>query len=266
VNDAENSQIEERQTQRRHLLRTVLIVLGVLIAIPLVYQIVLIGQYYVKIKRGELPTGEARVAKEHFSRASNAMNATVKPEDIIAIPPTGNAPELGNPDARVTVVVFLDYECSYSQESATSIRAVMETYKDQVHFFVRDYPITELHPLAREAALAADCILEQGQKAYWRYFDLLFGDQQDMTATSSFRDIAGRAQVNIALFDQCVAKRAYDRKIDDDIDLAKKVNVPGTPTFFVFSGGSTDVKVFPSAMNEKTFSQILRGALENLPK
>lgn len=214
--------------------------------------------YYLKIKRGEIATGAERILQESIAQATANQHPT--PDDLARLQPSATTPEYGNADSRVTIVAFMDYQCPYSQESATSIRAVMETYKDVVHFYVRDYPISELHPQARDAALAANCALEQGQKAYWRYYDFLFGTPQDTFSADMFRTLAERANINVARFDECMAKRTYDVKIDKDIDDAKNAGAAGTPTFFV-----NGVR-FDGAVNEHMLTEIVKSALDSLPR
>jgi len=217
--------------------------------------------YYVKIKNGEIATGAERVIQESIAHAKANQNPTK--EDLERLIPSATTPEYGDPDARITIVEFVDYQCPYSQDSATSVRAVMEAYKDKVHFYIRDYPITELHPEARNAALAANCALEQGQKAYWRYSDFLFGTPQDTFSMEMFRTLASRANINVARFDECMAKRTYDVKIDKDIDDAKNAGAQGTPTFFI------NGVMYPQgggALNEYVLTEVIKSALDSLPK
>ena len=237
------------------------IVLGVLLLIPIVWMGVLIASYYMKIQKGEIATGEERVIQESIAQAKANQHPTQ--DDLARLQPSATTGEYGSPDARVTVVEFVDYQCPYSQESATSVRAVMETYKDKVHFYVRDYPIPELHAQARDAALAANCALEQGQKAYWRYWDFLFGTPQDTFSTDVFRTLAQRANINVTRFDECMAKRTYDVKIDKDIDDAKNAGAQGTPTFFI------NGIMFPpggGALNEYQLTEVIKSVLDSLPK
>ena len=52
-----------------------------------------------------------------------------------------------------------------------TVKRVLDTYKDRIHFVYRHFPLPN-HPNARPAAEAAQCASEQGQ--FWQYHDRLF--------------------------------------------------------------------------------------------
>ena len=77
-------------------------------------------------------------------------------------------PILGAPDAPVTVVEFMDYQCPYCKRFIQSTfpllkRDFIDTGK--VRWIVRDLPL-DFHPNARKAAQAAHCAGEQGK--FWK--------------------------------------------------------------------------------------------------
>jgi protein-disulfide isomerase len=232
------------------------IFLAVLIAIPLVYFGYHIIFFYSKIKSGELTSyDQVRISRSLASRAS--ATGTISAADFAALVPTSTVPELGNQNAALTIVEFADYQCPYCKEMIGPIRHVMNEYKDRIHFVVRDFPVVDLHSDARNAALAARCVLDQGQTAYWRYQELLYADQ-DHLSPDDLRAKANLAKINVARFDECIKKREYDLMIDQDIELAKRIGVEGTPTFFL-----NGVKV-EGSMDESHFQLLIQEALSQL--
>nr|VFK48232.1 MAG: Thioredoxin [Candidatus Kentron sp. TC]VFK64328.1 MAG: Thioredoxin [Candidatus Kentron sp. TC] len=54
---------------------------------------------------------------------------------------TQDAPMKGNPDAKVTIVEFVDYRCGYCKKAAAAIGKVMEKFEGKVQVVYMDFPI-----------------------------------------------------------------------------------------------------------------------------
>lgn len=251
--------IDEQVIRHRRRRRRVYIVIGIVLIffvfLPVGVLSFLTVKYYKQIQSGEIVSPEERRLKASIS--SIAANAHPTKEDRERLIPAGNFPELGDKDAQITVVEFLDFACPYSKDSAGPIRRLMEKMGDRVRFIIRDFPIVELHEHARDAALAANCALEQGMPAYWRYHDLLFGNQDELT-NADLLSYASTANINVARFEQCMKDRKYDLAIDQSIEIGRKAGVEGTPTFFV-NGAK-----FQGVVDESVLEGILQYYVEQL--
>jgi protein-disulfide isomerase len=247
--------------QRKHKRHRLLIRLGVfifiLILIPLIYILIQVAKFYPKVKSGELTSyNQVRLSR---AITSQSATGTMSSTDFAMLIPTSTVPELGNKNAPLKIVEFVDYQCAYSKEMLTPIRNIMnqEQYSDKIYFVVRDYPVTEIHSDARNAAHASACVLEQGQPAYWRFQALLFSDQSNLSL-DGLRAKANLARINTARFDECMNSRRYDLTIDNDIEFAKRIGVQGTPTMFV-----NGIKV-EGSMSEADYKVLIDSALSQL--
>lgn len=249
--------IEGRRKKRRRLLIVVIALVVLFVTVPLLWFGVSVIDYYGQIKRGEIGSPADRSQLASISRI--AANTDVTPEDLERLKPVGLVPELGSRNANITIIEFIDYECPFCKENASAVRSVMDELGDKVHFLIRDFPIAEINPNARDAALASNCVLEQGQKAYWRYHDLLFANQDDLSG-EELRRLAALANINVARFDECMQTRKYDLKIDKDIEVGRQAGVEGTPTFFV-----NGVR-YQGVLDEQLLTRIINYFLENLPQ
>jgi protein-disulfide isomerase len=193
------------------------------------------------------------------SIAKIATNADVTIEDLRRLKPNGMAPELGSRTARITIIEFVDYQCSFCAQNSPAVRRVMYEMEDLVHFMIRDYPVIDPTGRSRSVALAANCVLEQGQEKYWRFHDLVFTDISKSSA-AEVREHASQSNVDLSEFDTCMEERRYDLKIDNDIDVGKQAGVQGTPTFFV-NGAK-----YQGYLDEKVLTQIINYYLEALPQ
>lgn len=246
-------------TKKHRLLPVLAVMFGVLILIPLAWFGWQTFSFYTDIRQGGATSLEDR--RLDASVSSLVANAQVTLADKARIVPnSGLYPELGGtPAARVTIVEFVDYQCPYCQRTAPVIRRVMMSLGERVRFIVRDFPITELHPGAKQSALAANCVLAQGQDKYWKYHDQLFADIEHQ-APAELRAKAEAVGADLAAYDGCVSREQYLQKIDNDIQDALRVGVQGTPTFFV-----NGIKV-QGALDEKTLTRVVNAVMDQLPK
>jgi protein-disulfide isomerase len=244
---------------RAHRFATMLAVIAIpLVIIPLVWFLWQTASYYRDIKNGGAPSLQEQRLESSISTL--VANAEVSQADRArTVPTSGLYPELGSWNARVTVVEFVDYQCPYCQRTADVVRRIMVGMGDRVRLIIRDFPITELHPGAKQSALAANCVLAQGQDMYWRYHDLLFADIERQAA-ADLRAKAEQVGVDLAAFDACVAQGRYLKKIDADIQDALRAGVQGTPTFFV-----NGIRI-QGAVDEQTLTRVLNMVLEQVPQ
>lgn len=140
-------------------------------------------------------------------------------------------PALGREDAPVTVVEFMDFECSYCQAFSKDVfpklrAAYVDTGK--VRWVARDFPLAR-HPRARPAAVAAACAGEQGR--FWEMHDGLLGD--GLLREQDFARRATALGLDIAAFDACRARPDHAARLDADVAVGRDVGVAGTPTFLV---------------------------------
>ncbi|MBD3252064.1 thioredoxin domain-containing protein [Candidatus Uhrbacteria bacterium] len=253
-----NPYVLGRRRKRRRLLVIIGVIVVVIVAIPIGWILITFASYAYQFKTtGTAPTPDE--LRLQSSAASVAANTQVTQQDLLALKPTSIAPELGLRSARVTLVEFVDYQCPFCARNAHVIRRIMQDYEDRVRFLIRDYPVIDPTGGSREVALAANCILAQGQEAYWRFHDQYFTDL-NQSSPEALRQLAASANVRMEEYDACMESRKYDMKIDNDIDVGKRVGVSGTPTFFV-NGAKVQ-----GYLDEALLRQILDQTLESLPQ
>jgi len=162
--------------------------------------------------------------------------------------PVGDSPVKGSASAPVTVVEFSDFQCPYCARSVAIIRALGKKYGDKVRFVFKHYPLERIHPVARSAAKAAMAAGEQGK--FWEYHDMLMAKQAEWKkgdANKHYARYAKQLGMNEEKFRKDMKTPAYEKKINSDIALAKKLGVQSTPTFFVngvMVRGARDVGYF----------------------
>src|ERR1700756_3987278 len=145
----------------------------------------------------------------------------------------------GRADAPVTVLEYGDYECPYCRGAARDVREMLARYPDSVRFVFRNFPITQLHPHAEQAAEAAEAAAAQGK--FWEMYELLLRPSSSLdldSLVSHARDLG----LDIERFRREVTGRAYAAKIEADVREGFRNGVNATPKFYV-DGERIDGKI-----------------------
>jgi protein-disulfide isomerase len=147
-----------------------------------------------------------------------------------------DSPALGNANAPVTIVEFSDFQCPVCRALHDSMRDVLAHHQGQIRLIFKDYPIEQLHPWARTAALAGRCAYQQQPAAFWKVYDAIY-DGQDLISPSNawnkMLDFAEQAGLNADTFKACMAAPEPGAAIDASKANGQKLEITSTPTVFV---------------------------------
>jgi len=141
----------------------------------------------------------------------------------------GGHPTLGPKDAPVKVIEFADFQCPFCKRSEDAVQAIHKKYGDRIQLVFMDFPLS-FHPHAMPAANAARCANAQGK--FWQYHDALFADQSKLEP-ADLKATAKTLGLDTAKFNACLDKNQYSAAIEKDLAEGHKLNVNGTPTFFI---------------------------------
>ena len=164
---------------------------------------------------------------------ANRPAAAAAPESA-TVALTG-AGEAGEKSAPVVVVEFTDYQCPFCgwhfrQTLPELRRNYVSTGK--VRYIIRDLPLSQVHPYAKNAAIATRCAAAQGREQYWRFHDALFHDQKNINDTL-LPVIARRIGLDVPKFRDCFASPGTRRLVEGDLSEARRAGFNGTPTFVI---------------------------------
>lgn len=163
---------------------------------------------------------------------------------------TTNSPVLGDPKAPITLVEFSDFECPVCRNLHDALRGMLPNYP-QVKVIFKDFPIESVHPWARTAALAGRCAYQQDPKAFWKLYDLIYDNQDLISAANVYdkvQDYASKSGLNIDTFKACLSAPQASSEVDASIANANQLEVRSTPTIFV--NGRRIVGADPHALQQ----------------
>jgi protein-disulfide isomerase len=136
----------------------------------------------------------------------------------------------GPASAAVTLVQYGDYECPYTRQSTTVVRAIQQQLGNQMRFIFRNFPLTEIHPHALHAAFAAEAAATQGK--FWQMHDSIFHHQHTLE-DSDLAQFAAAVGLDMQQFAHDMAERPSIGHIEEDLQSGIRSGVRGTPTFFI---------------------------------
>jgi protein-disulfide isomerase len=136
----------------------------------------------------------------------------------------------GSLDAPVTIVEFADFQCPFCQKTEATLKALLSKYDGRVKLAFLDFPLTEIHGQAEQAAEAARCAGEQAK--FWEYHDELFADQSKLDEVSLIAR-AHNMHLDEHAFSSCLASGKFKQDIQANRDEGIQIGVTGTPAYFV---------------------------------
>jgi len=169
------------------------------------------------------------------------------------------SPILGSDSAPITIIEFGDYQCErcyewYHNTKDSIVQNYVETGKANLIF-------VDLAFLGRDspkAAAATYCAEEQGK--YWEYHDLLYNYQEGVDSgwanSERLKAFASSLELDMELFDSCVDSGKFVKRVQFNINEAKKQGATGTPTFIIVNSEGEQQKLV-GAQPYSVFQKVL---------
>ena len=160
------------------------------------------------------------------------QEASAEDKGAWKVPILADDPVRGPSGALVTVVEFADFQCPFCKRVQDTLSQLSAMYGSEIRFVWKDNPLP-FHPRARPAATLARVAYKQhGDKGFWDAHDRLFAKSPKLE-DDDLRGIAQAVGVSWAAAKQASESGRFAAKFDADAQLARDLNAPGTPSFFI---------------------------------
>jgi protein-disulfide isomerase len=171
-------------------------------------------------------------------RADNraaAQAAQLPPgSEIVYKVAVGSAPVKGDPEAKVTIVEFSDFECPFCGRAIEVLKQVEARYGKDVRLAFKHNPLP-MHPDAPYAARAA--IAAGKQAKFWQMHDKLFEANVARTPNGLKPDRIDQMARDLGLdldrFHRDVDSQEAKDQVEADQAQARTLGASGTPYFYV---------------------------------
>jgi thiol-disulfide isomerase/thioredoxin len=143
--------------------------------------------------------------------------------------PIGTSPIIGPADARVTLVVFSDFQCPYCSKEFPVIEQLLKKYPTDLNVVFKHFPLRS-HKFAPQASIAALAAEKQG-----KYLELsreMYKNYRSLNETT-LQEHAKKVGLDLEKFEQDRKNKAFKQQLQRDRQLARKVGVRGVPSLYI---------------------------------
>ncbi|GAC1387408.1 MAG: thioredoxin domain-containing protein [Candidatus Saccharimonadales bacterium] len=141
----------------------------------------------------------------------------------------------GDGTKNVTLVEYGDYQCPACGAFYPVLKQVLEKHKTDIYFQFRNFPLTQIHQHALEAARAAEAAAAQNK--YWEMHDLLYENQNNWSTvpdpTATFIGYATQLNLDTTKFRQDMQSERVNNIINADAKAGTALGADSTPTFIL---------------------------------
>jgi protein-disulfide isomerase len=174
----------------------------------------------------------------------------------------------GNESAKVTMIEFGDYQCTFCKRfhSYTKDLVINNFVKTGVvKFLFKDYPVNDIAPSNSStfASEASYCAADQSK--YWEYYDQLYDNSRgENTGWISQNSLIGFAKLagihNLTAFSDCLISHKYSNLVQRNYDLAMSLKLTATPSFVLMAKDKEPLVVVGSQPFE-VFDHLIRNMM-----
>jgi protein-disulfide isomerase len=203
--------------------------------------------------------GKTLIRMTKIDLTEDPYAATMKKIDL------AGRPVRGNPDAKVTIINYDDFECPFcARMHNTLMTEILPQYGDKVKIIYKDYPLS-MHPWAKHAANNANCLAKESGPGYWEFADYVHANQRSISGNqkdvqNSFNELdhmtldIGKKNGADAIRLQACIKSQPDAAMKASVAEGDSIGVNATPTVFVNGQrleGAVDIEEVKAALNQQ---------------
>lgn len=148
---------------------------------------------------------------------------------LLKTPPNERDHRRGGLNPSVVIVEYGDFQCPHCAAAEPVVQELLGAFGDLQQIY-RQFPLSEIHPLAEVAAEATEFAGEH--RAFWQMHDALFAAQAQLSLPAIFA-IAGALGLSQPALREALESGAHRGKVRDDFIGGVRSGVNGTPCFFV---------------------------------
>lgn len=149
-----------------------------------------------------------------------------------------SSPYEGSPSARITIIEFGDYQCTFCYKFHTSsLDVIKQEYLDsgKANLVFVDFPLNG--PDSVLAAEAAHCAKDQDK--FWEYHHELYtnwgGERTGWITRESLKVFAKSTGLDTEQFGSCLDSAKYRQQVLDTYEFGQELGINATPSFLVVS-------------------------------
>jgi len=142
----------------------------------------------------------------------------------------------GNSSAPITIVEYVDFQCSDCAQAKKLVDQVLTKYDGKVQLKLKHYP-HDTHPFAMYAAQVFEALDRQNEEKAWEFYDLVMAKQPVLKNGSSglqyLVDKLNLSQPQKEQLNRDLADPTIEQTIKNNIYEENHLGFHKTPAFFI---------------------------------
>ncbi|HEX4651441.1 MAG TPA: DsbA family protein [Granulicella sp.] len=146
-----------------------------------------------------------------------------------------DGPSVGPTSRALEIVEFADLQCPHCK-AAQGVMKQLEHDFPTARFVFQNFPLTEVHPAAFQAAADGVCVAKHSNAAFFTYAQAVFDTQEQLTPEATARTLAAaitKAGLAPADIESCAATTVTKENVEASVKLANDAGISATPTLVV---------------------------------
>lgn len=157
----------------------------------------------------------------------------------------------GNPQGKVTLVEFFDYQCPHCIDMVPVVESLIKN-NPQLRVVYKEFPIRgPMSDFSARAALAA-----QKQGKFSEFHKALMTSKVEPLTEEVVFELAKSSGLNVDQLKADMKDNSVDAQVKANMELAKKLKLMWTPVFFI-KGNSENVIFIPGGVDEKQLADAI---------
>ena len=163
----------------------------------------------------------------------------------------------GSVTAPLEVIEYGDYECPYCGIAYPIVKSIQQKLGPEMRFAFRNFPLSNIHPHAFKAAVAAEAA--GLQQKFWEMHDIIFENQKAL-GDENILQLAQKIGLNSERFKKDILEKELAAKVEMDFESGIRFGVNGTPSFFAngkkYGGELDEEELLQFLVNQITIDEI----------
>ncbi len=160
---------------------------------------------------------------------------------------------IGNPDGKVKMVEFFDYNCGFCKRSLPDVIRLKDTNPD-LKIIIKEFPI--LGPGSLEAARYALAARKQGMDKYWKFHAAMLKHKGRIDGKVALA-LAKKTGLDVERLKKDAEGKDIAEVLGRNMSLAEALDINGTPAFVIGD------EVVPGALGYKRLNGIIARVRKN---
>lgn len=226
--------------------------LHIIVALVLIVQAFLLGSLWTKVEILQKGGTDASVNPAPAGQPAAAAPIAVPPQSADNVPKVSAEEHIrGNKNARLALIEYSDIECPFCKSFHPTAQKIVDTYKDDVMWVYRHYPLS-FHANAQKEAEAVECANELGgEDAFWKYLDTVFERTTSNGTGFALENLVSLAKelgLNETKFKECLDSGKHAQFVKDQMAGGTSAGVSGTPGNILLDTKTGKTSLIPGAV------------------